>query len=129
MLTDKKVTIPGGSFTSTTGNPMLACSIGANTGHLYVLERSMFFIDKPAINIPYDHIEVVEFLRHSQITSNRNFDMDVRLKVKACVCAWGAKSQTRLRDWVVRVCGCAERQVSASGRPPEAERDLLAHCS
>ncbi len=85
MLTDKKVTIPGGSFTSTTGNPMLACSIGANTGHLYVLERSMFFIDKPAINIPYDHIEVVEFLRHSQITSNRNFDMDVRLKVKACV--------------------------------------------
>merc|ERR1712169_119503 len=45
-----------------------------------MLERSMFFIDKPAIMIPYDHIEQVEFQRHSQITSNRNFDLEVKLK-------------------------------------------------
>ena len=79
-LTDKKVTIPGGSFKSTVGTAMVPCSVGASTGHLYLLERSIFFIDKPAINIPYEQIDQVEFLRHSQITSNRNFDLEVRLK-------------------------------------------------
>ncbi len=89
VLTGKKVTIPGGSFKSTSGNPMLPCSIGASTGHLYILERSLFFIDKPAINIPYEHIELVEFLRHSQVTSNRNFDLDVRLRTGKSVVLGG----------------------------------------
>lgn len=81
VLTGKKVTIPGGSFKSTTGNPFVPLSIGSNTGHLYLLERSMFFIEKHALNIPYDQIEVVEFMRHSEVTTtNRNFDLDVRLK-------------------------------------------------
>ncbi len=40
----------------------------------------MFFIEKPAINIMYEHIEQVEFQRHSQITSNRNFDLEVKLR-------------------------------------------------
>lgn len=80
VLTDKKVTIPGGSFKSVAGNPMIPCSVAASTGHLYLLERSMFFIDKPAINIMYDQIEQIEFQRHSQVTSNRNFDLEVRLK-------------------------------------------------
>lgn len=80
VLTGKKVTIPGGSFKSSSGHPMVACSVGANTGNLYMLERSMFFIDKPAIMIPYEHIERCEFQRHSQMTANRNFDLEVTLK-------------------------------------------------
>jgi structure-specific recognition protein 1 len=80
VLTGKKVTIPGGSFKSSAGQSLVPCSVGASTGHLYMLERSMFFIDKPAINIMYEHIEQVEFQRHSQITSNRNFDLEVKVK-------------------------------------------------
>jgi structure-specific recognition protein 1 len=80
VLTGKKVTIPGGSFKSSSDSSCVPCSVSASTGHLYLLERSMFFIDKPALNIPYDHIEQIEFQRHSDLGTGRNFDLEVKLK-------------------------------------------------
>jgi hypothetical protein len=77
-----------------TGGALVPCSVGASTGHLYMLERSLFFIDKPAINIMYEHIEQVEFQRHSQITTNRNFDLEVKLRGNKTVMLGGRPKGT-----------------------------------
>ena len=102
VLTGKKVTIPGGSFKSSTDTAHVPCSVGAQTGNLYMLERSMFFIDKPAIMIPYDYIEQVEFQRHSQITSNRNFDLEVKLKPNRTVLLSGRAKSSVIFSHIAR---------------------------
>eukprot|EP01006_Ploeotia_vitrea_P053291 TRINITY_DN67774_c10_g1_i1.p1 TRINITY_DN67774_c10_g1~~TRINITY_DN67774_c10_g1_i1.p1 ORF type:complete len:419 (+),score=219.08 TRINITY_DN67774_c10_g1_i1:51-1259(+) len=46
-LTSQKVVVPGQSFQSHQGLSCVRCSLRADEGYLYMLERSFFFIKKP----------------------------------------------------------------------------------
>ena len=54
-LADKKVTLPG-AFRSHDKRNAIKCSVKANEGILYPLERSLFFIPKPPIHVHFDEI-------------------------------------------------------------------------
>lgn len=99
-LADKKVTAPG-TFRSHDKRNAIKCSVKANEGLLYPLERSLFFIPKPPIHVHFDEIacefistprvcrllftllqRFVEFGRMQQNApgTTRNFDMNIALK-------------------------------------------------
>jgi len=82
VLTEKKVTLPG-NFKSHNGSPAIKCSLRANDGHLYPMEKGFFFLHKPPIHIPFNSIASIEFARVSRGTttsSNRTFDINIMLK-------------------------------------------------
>lgn len=75
VLTGQKIIVPG-SFKSATGSSMIKCSLKANEGHLYVLERSLFFLPKPTLLLHHQEITTVEFQRvGSGIGNPRTFDL------------------------------------------------------
>eukprot|EP00245_Coleochaete_scutata_P004557 TRINITY_DN17273_c0_g1_i1.p1 TRINITY_DN17273_c0_g1~~TRINITY_DN17273_c0_g1_i1.p1 ORF type:complete len:663 (+),score=213.11 TRINITY_DN17273_c0_g1_i1:162-2150(+) len=82
-LSDAKVTKPG-KFKSNQGFPAVRCSLKADDGFLYPLEKSFFFVPiKPQL-ILHDEIDYVEFERHgaagtSGLSSNY-FDLLIRLR-------------------------------------------------
>jgi len=81
-LTGKKVTVPN-TFKSHGGASAIKCSLKANDGYLYPLEKSFFFIHKPSTLIRHDDINNVEFARVESSTntsSTRTFDLIVTLK-------------------------------------------------
>ena len=57
-LADKKVSSSGaqGGFRSGDKRNAIKCSVKANEGLLYPLERSLFFIPKPPIHVHFDEI-------------------------------------------------------------------------
>lgn len=74
-LAGQKIIVPG-SFKSATGSAMIKCSLKANEGHLYVLERSFFFLPKPTLLMHHQEITTVEFQRvGSGIGNPRTFDL------------------------------------------------------
>ncbi len=57
------------------------CSLKANDGVLYPLEKSFLFIHKPSTYIPFEDISAVEFSRvNSTNQSGRTFDFILHLK-------------------------------------------------
>ncbi|KAI8982116.1 hypothetical protein BDF20DRAFT_973230 [Mycotypha africana] len=79
-LTGRKVTVPG-SYRSHHGATALKCSMKANEGFLYPLEKSLLFIPKPPTFIPLNEIGVVTFSRVGQTGgSSRTFDMKFSMK-------------------------------------------------
>lgn len=79
-LTNRKVTVPG-SYRSHHGANALKCSMKANEGFLYPLEKSLLFIPKPPTFIPLNEIGVVTFSRVGQSGgSSRTFDMKFNMK-------------------------------------------------
>ncbi|GAN00714.1 FACT complex subunit pob3 [Mucor ambiguus] len=79
-LTGRKVTVPG-SYRSHHGANALKCSMKANEGFLYPLEKSLLFIPKPPTFIPLNEIGVVTFSRVGQSGgSSRTFDMKFNMK-------------------------------------------------
>ncbi|KAI8342238.1 hypothetical protein BD560DRAFT_493380 [Blakeslea trispora] len=80
-LTGRKVTVPG-SYKSHHGANALKCSMKANEGFLYPLEKSLLFIPKPPTFIPLNEISVVTFSRVGNQSggSSRTFDMKINLK-------------------------------------------------
>ncbi|CAO3587986.1 unnamed protein product [Absidia cylindrospora] len=80
-LTGRKVTVPG-SYRSHHGAHALKCSMKANEGYLYPLEKSFLFIPKPTTFIPFNEIGVVNFTRVGTQTggSSRTFDMKFHMK-------------------------------------------------
>ncbi|KAI9365718.1 hypothetical protein BD770DRAFT_433196 [Pilaira anomala] len=79
-LTNRKVTVPG-SYRSHHGANALKCSMKANEGFLYPLEKSLLFIPKPPTFIPLNEIAVVTFSRVGQSGgSSRTFDMKFNMK-------------------------------------------------
>ncbi|OBZ84584.1 FACT complex subunit pob3 [Choanephora cucurbitarum] len=80
-LTGRKVTVPG-SYKSHHGANALKCSMKANEGFLYPLEKSLLFIPKPPTFIPLNEISVVTFSRVGGQAggSSRTFDMKINLK-------------------------------------------------
>lgn len=81
-LTKRKITFPN-TFQSHGGASAVKCSLKANEGFMYPLERSFFFVHKPPTHIRFDEVAHVEFARVSSSatgTTNRTFDLSVTLK-------------------------------------------------
>lgn len=78
-FTERRVVSPG-SFTTKDGYLAISCSVKANEGHLYPLEKCMLFVTKPTILIPYSEVSEVEFSRVDTAGLSKTFDMDVNLK-------------------------------------------------
>ncbi|KAI9321252.1 hypothetical protein BX666DRAFT_1900156 [Dichotomocladium elegans] len=80
-LTNRKVTVPG-TYRSHHGANALKCSMKANEGFLYPLEKSFLFIPKPTTFIPHNEIGVVTFSRLQSTAggSSRTFDIKFHMK-------------------------------------------------
>eukprot|EP01127_Copromyxa_protea_P022844 TRINITY_DN839_c0_g3_i1.p1 TRINITY_DN839_c0_g3~~TRINITY_DN839_c0_g3_i1.p1 ORF type:complete len:584 (-),score=149.66 TRINITY_DN839_c0_g3_i1:68-1708(-) len=76
-LTGKKITPPR-SFKTSNGGRGLKCSLRANEGFLFPLEKDFFFIHKPPTHIRHEEIVQIEFLRMND-TTNRTFDIQFDL--------------------------------------------------
>ncbi|EFC39409.1 predicted protein [Naegleria gruberi] len=76
-LTKKKL-IGSGKYVTHGNDKALKCSLKANEGQLFFLEKSVFFLHKPVIYIRHDEIKLIKFLRAS--SGNRFFDLSIILK-------------------------------------------------
>lgn len=80
-LTGKKVTQPSSDFSSHHQMPGVKCSIKANEGHLFPLDRSLLFVPKPATYVSLDDIASVTMSRvGGAVSASRTFDITVHLK-------------------------------------------------
>ncbi|KAK5158028.1 FACT complex subunit [Recurvomyces mirabilis] len=80
-LTGKKLFQPSHDFTSHHGQSGVKCSIKANEGHLYCLDRAFLFVPKPATYISFDNVAVITMSRvGGAISASRTFDITVSLK-------------------------------------------------
>jgi len=76
-----KIIIPSG-FKSAKDFPAIRSTVKANDGHLYPLEKSLLFVNKPVVYIRHGDIEFVEFARVNAMSSqiNKSFDLNVKTK-------------------------------------------------
>lgn len=80
-LSGKKVIMPSKDFTSHHGHHGVKCSIKANEGLLYFLDKSLIFVPKPATYIQMENVAVVTMSRvGGAISASRTFDITVTLK-------------------------------------------------
>ncbi|KAJ5099322.1 FACT complex subunit pob3 [Penicillium argentinense] len=80
-LSGKKVIMPSKDFTSHHGHHGVKCSIKANEGLLYFLDKSLMFVPKPASYIQLENVAVVTMSRvGGAISASRTFDITVTLK-------------------------------------------------
>jgi len=66
-------------YESAEGYRCVQCSHGANQGLLYPLEKSIFFIHKPVIQIRHSDIAKLEMLRMEQSHNIKMFDVSIHL--------------------------------------------------
>ena len=72
------VIIPG-SFRSSKGASCIKCSLKANEGYIYLLERGIIFIHKPVVYVGLEDIRQVEFSRISESSvQQRTFDLTIK---------------------------------------------------
>jgi len=83
MALSKIKIIAAKKFTSSEGFKCLTCSLGANSGLLYPLEKSIFFIWKPVSYIRHADIAKVTILRMEQSHNIKMFDAQIHLKKSA----------------------------------------------
>ena len=50
-------------LSSYNGHPAIKCNVKANQGDLYVMEKSLFFVTKQPIYIPFNDIQSAQFSR------------------------------------------------------------------
>ncbi|OQE26501.1 hypothetical protein PENSTE_c005G00264 [Penicillium steckii] len=80
-LSGKKVIMPSKDFTSHHGHHGVKCSIKANEGLLYFLDKSLIFVPKPATYIQMENVAIVTMSRvGGAISASRTFDITVTLK-------------------------------------------------
>ncbi|KNE56200.1 hypothetical protein AMAG_02035 [Allomyces macrogynus ATCC 38327] len=81
-LTNKKITVPPKDITMpSTGLAAIKCSLKANEGHLYLLEKSVLFVPKPPTLVAHADIAHVTFSRVALAgASSRTIDMVVTLR-------------------------------------------------
>lgn len=80
-LTGKKVLQPAKDFNSHHQQSGVKCSVKANEGHLFCLERAFLFVPKPATYIAFDNISVITMSRvGGAVSASRTFDINVSLK-------------------------------------------------
>ena len=57
------------------------CSIKANEGHLYCLDKSFMFVPKPATYIAFDNIAIIVMSRvGGAVSASRTFDITITMK-------------------------------------------------
>jgi len=75
------VVIPSKSFRSSRGATSIKCSIKANEGYLYFLEKCLMFIHKPVVYISLEDVKYVECSRiNDSALQQRTFDVSVFTK-------------------------------------------------
>ncbi|CAG7921968.1 unnamed protein product [Penicillium olsonii] len=80
-LSGKKVIMPSKDFVSHHGHHGVKCSIKANEGLLYFLDKSLMFVPKPATYIQMENIAMVTMSRvGGAVSASRTFDITVGLK-------------------------------------------------
>ncbi|KAL1311114.1 hypothetical protein AAFC00_001319 [Neodothiora populina] len=80
-LTGKKVLQPAKDFNSHHQQSGVKCSVKANEGHLFCLERAFLFVPKPATYISFDNIAVITMSRiGGAVSASRTFDINISLK-------------------------------------------------
>lgn len=80
-LTGKKVLQPSRDYSSHHSQSGVKCSVKANEGHLFCLERAFLFIPKPATYIAFDNIAAITMSRvGGAVSASRTFDITVSLK-------------------------------------------------
>ncbi|OJI81804.1 hypothetical protein ASPTUDRAFT_57574 [Aspergillus tubingensis CBS 134.48] len=80
-LSGKKVIMPSKDFVSHHGHSGVKCSIKANEGLLYFLDKSLIFVPKPATYIQIENIAIITMSRvGGAISASRTFDITVSLK-------------------------------------------------
>ena len=80
-LTGKRVVTPSKDFSSHHQQSGVKCSIKANEGHLFCLDKSFMFVPKPATYISFDTISVIVMSRvGGAISASRTFDITITTK-------------------------------------------------
>lgn len=84
-LASQKIVVPGSFKSIITGHPALKCTIKANEGALYALEKNFMFIPKPTLLIPHSDIATCFFSRVGGPTSSfggnpRSFDFKISVR-------------------------------------------------
>lgn len=80
-LSGKKVIMPSKDFVSHHGHSGAKCSIKANEGLLYFLDKSLIFVPKPATYIQVENIAIITMSRvGGAVSASRTFDITVSLK-------------------------------------------------
>jgi structure-specific recognition protein 1 len=80
-LTNKKITRPSQSFTSHHEQAGVKCSVKANEGHLFCLDKAFMFVPKPATYISIDNVASVTMSRvGGAMAASRTFDITVTMK-------------------------------------------------
>jgi len=80
-LTNKKVIQPSKDFSSHHGQCGVKCSIKANEGHLFCLDKSFMFVPKPATYITIDNIALITLSRvGGAVSASRTFDITITMK-------------------------------------------------
>ncbi|KAF9350197.1 FACT complex subunit [Mortierella sp. AD094] len=82
VLTGRRVTIPSEFFKSYHNQSAIKCSMKANEGVLYPLDKSFLFIPKPPTFIPHSEIGSVTFSRvgGGAASASRTFDLKFNMK-------------------------------------------------
>lgn len=80
-LSGKKVILPSKDFVSHHGHSGVKCSIKANEGLLFCLDKSFMFVPKPATYIQIENISVITMSRvGGAVSASRTFDITISLK-------------------------------------------------
>lgn len=80
-LAGKKVITPSKDFSSRHQQSAVKCSIKANEGHLFCMDKSLLFVPKPATYIQLDHVQMITMSRvGGAVSASRTFDITVTLK-------------------------------------------------
>lgn len=80
-LAGKKIISPSKDFVSRHQQSGVKCSIKANEGHLYCMDKSFMFVPKPATYIAMDHVQMVTMSRvGGAVSASRTFDITITLK-------------------------------------------------
>ena len=80
-LAGQKIVVPGAFKSAVSPCPALRCTIKANEGALYVLEKNFLFLPKPTLLLPHADIARCVFSRVGASFGNpRSFDLKIQLK-------------------------------------------------
>ncbi|KAF3922080.1 hypothetical protein ABW20_dc0108696 [Dactylellina cionopaga] len=79
-VTGKKITTPSKDFTSYNQQYGVKCSLKANEGNLFFLDKALLFVPKPAIYVSFDNVQFVTLSRlGGQVSASRTFDVTVTM--------------------------------------------------
>ena len=131
-LTGKRVVTPSKDFSSHHQQSGVKCSIKANEGHLFCLDKSFMFVPKPATYISFDTISVIVMSRvGGAISASRTFDITITTKN-----AGGEHQFSNINRYVIRSIDCSflihDTEKSKSpwkiSSPPKISRSAM-RCS